>query len=69
MKTATILIGKELDEQIETALQNHSILAILKKKGGRKNSGKGELIRRALRTGLPIELQKLTRQSAKLVQE
>lgn len=65
MKTITILISKDLDARIDAALQNEQLLSVLKQKGGRKNSGKGELIRRALKTGLAIEFAKLT----KLAQE
>ena len=61
MITKTILIEEAVNKHIKAALQDERILNALQITAAkrRKNTGEGELIRRALRTGLLIELRKL----------
>lgn len=67
MITKTILIEEAVNKQMKAALQDERILNALQITAAkrRKNTGEGELIRRALKTGLAIEFAKLT----KLAQE
>jgi len=69
MLTKTIWIDNELNDRIKAAVANEKVKNALARKAGYKNAGEGELIRRALRTGLLIELRKLTRQVVEPVQE
>ena len=63
MITKTILIEEAVNKQVKAALQDERILNALQITAAkrRKNTGEGELIRRALKTGLAIELRKLVR--------
>jgi hypothetical protein len=63
MLMKTIVIDNELNNQIKAAVQDERVKKALVKRAGYRNAGEGELIRRALRTGLLIELRKLTRQT------
>lgn len=59
MLMKTIVIDDDLNKQIKAAVLDERVKAALVQKAGYKNAGEGELIRRALRTGLLIELRKL----------
>jgi len=59
MLMKTIVIDDELNNQVKAAVTDMRVKAALVKSAGYKNAGEGELIRRALRTGLIIELRKL----------
>lgn len=69
MRTKTIMIDDDLNEKIKKAVKVNAVKKALVEMAGYKNAGEGELIRRALATGLSIEIQRMTSPKVKREQE